>query len=202
LLLSAGSAVEVAMSGQERRLRLNRGEARFSVAHEERPFIVAAGGTEVFARGTQFIIRVASGRTTVALIEGSVDVSYTPTVSGERRRTRLRPGDRLVVESGRPPISAPAARAAVEPPPHAAPAMLEFDETPLAVAVEQVNRGSIPLVRVDDPSLARLRISGAFRRGDTAGFARSIAAVFNLELERGTDGSLWLRPRVRPSAAD
>lgn len=195
--LSADSAVEVALDGTERRLRVTRGEARFSVAHERRPFIVDVNGTEVIARGTQFIVRVASGATTVALIEGSVDVSYTPVQGGERRLTRLSPGERLVVESSSlgGSAGAPVGRAAVrEPRDAAAPAMLEFDETPLEVAVEQANRGSSPLVRLGDPSLAGLRVSGAFRQGDTIGFARSIAAAFNLELERGRDGGLLLKP--------
>jgi transmembrane sensor len=197
VLLSPGSGLDVALGADERRLRLVRGEARFSVAHEARPFIVAADGTEVFARGTQFIVRVGGGRTSVALVEGSVDVSYSPDRAGERRHTRLRPGERLVVESGRPPSSAvaPAERAAVRSPPDSTRAMLEFDETPLREAVEQANLGSSPTVRIGDPSLAGLRISGAFRQGDTAGFARSVAAAFNLEVESAADGSLWLRPR-------
>ena len=202
MILSAGSTVEVSLSGNERRLRLTRGEARFSVAHERRPFVVDANGTEVIARGTRFIVRVASGATTVALIEGSVDVSYAHVGGGERRLTRLSPGERLVVESRSVGGSAgaPVGRAAVrEPRDVAAPAMLEFDETPLEVAVEQANRGSSPLVRLMDPSLASLRVSGAFRQGDTIGFARSIAAAFNLKLERARDGSLLLRPAA-PSA--
>lgn len=197
ITLSVDSAVEVSLSGNERRLRLTRGEARFSVAHERRPFIVDANGTEVIARGTQFIVRVASSGTTVALMEGSVDVSYAPAGGGERRLTRLSPGERLVVESRSAGGSAgaPVGRAAVRAPPDAAArSMLEFDETPLGVAVEQANRGSSPLVRLGDPSLAGLRVSGAFRRGDTIAFARSIAAAFNLELERGRDGGLLLKP--------
>lgn len=195
VLLSEGSGLDVAIGAGERRLRLVRGEARFFVAHEARPFIVSAEGTEVFARGTQFIVRVGGGRTSIALVEGSVDVSYSPDGAGERRHTRLRPGERLVVEPGRAPSSAaaPAPRAAVETP-DSKPAMLEFDETPLREAVEQVNQGSSPIVRIGNPTLAGLRISGAFRRGDTAGFARSVAAALNLEVETAADGSLSLHP--------
>lgn len=205
VLLSANSAVDVALGGEERRLRLTRGEARFSVAGEARPFIVAADGTEVFARGTQFIVRVGSGRTTITLIEGSVDVSYAPNRAGERRLTRLRPGEQLVVEAATPTVPSDAATARAtsrQPPPLSLPAMFEFDETPLREAVVQVNRSGSPPIRIADPALASLRISGAFRSGDTAGFARSIAAAFNLELERGRDGSLRLRARAQPSQKD
>lgn len=197
VLLSADSALEVALSADERRLRLQRGEARFSVAHEARPFIVAAEGTQVIARGTQFIVHVAHGRTVVALVEGSVDVAYRADRAGERRQTRLKPGERLVVDTGRISGSSAAqqARASVQTPPAVATAMLVFDETPLGEAIERANQGAGPLIRIADPSLASLRISGAFRRGDTAGLAASIAAAFDLEVERRRDGSLWLRPR-------
>ena len=72
--------------------------------------------------------------------------------------------------------------------------MLQFDDAPLAQAVEQVNRHGEPDVRLGDPGLAGLRVTGAFRTGDTAGFAQSIANAFDLELESGSD-ALWLRRR-------
>ena len=73
--------------------------------------------------------------------------------------------------------------------------MLQFDDTPLGQAVEQAGRHGRPHVRLADPVIADLRVTGAFRAGDTMGFAESVAAAFDLALERGPDGSLWLRPR-------
>lgn len=196
VLLSPGSRLDVAIGRSERRLRLVHGEGRFTVAHEARPFIVAADGTEVVARGTRFVVRVADGGTTVSLIEGRVDVSHSTSPDGERRVTRLEPGQRLVVQK-----AAPAARSRVAPAPAELrprprrDAMLQFDDTPLGQAVEQVNRHGRPRVRLADPGIADLRVSGAFRAGDMAGFAESVAAAFDLELERGPDATLWLRPR-------
>jgi transmembrane sensor len=80
--------------------------------------------------------------------------------------------------------------------------MLQFDDTPLEQALEQVNRRGQPPVRVRDPAIAALRVTGAFRAGDTAGFAESIAAAFELELERGPEGILWLRARPGARPAD
>lgn len=199
VLLAAGSRLEVAIGRPERRLRLLRGEARFGVAREARPFIVEANGAEVMARGTVFVVQVAGGRTTVSLIEGRVDVSYPEPGQGRRRRVaRLEPGQRLVVEppGDRAASPAPSASAVAETRPRPSPpAMLEFDDTPLAQAVEQANRHGRPQVRLGGADIAQLRITGAFRAGDTSGFAESVAAVFSLQVERGPDGSLWLRSR-------
>lgn len=198
VLLSPDSSLDVAIDRNERRLRLVRGEGRFTVAHDARPFIVAADGTEVVARGTQFVVRVAADRTTVSLIEGLVDVSHPPSpdAGGQRRVTRLEPGQQLVVQRSMPAGATPAASAPAQPRPKPGPpAMLQFDDTPLAQAVEQANRHGGPRVWLADPSIGNLRVTGAFRAGDTAGFAESIAAAFDLELERAPDATLRLRPR-------
>lgn len=194
VLLSPGSELDVAIGESERRLRLVKGEGRFTVSHSSRPFIVVANGTEVVARGTQFVVSLVRGRTTVSLIEGQVDVSYpqSPQHLDRRRTTSLRPGQRLVVPSA--PNSSTAEMPAMDARSRAArPAMLQFDDTPLGVAVQQANRHGGPQIRLRDPTLADLRVTGAFRLGDTSGFAQSIAAAFGLEVERGADGTLWLR---------
>jgi transmembrane sensor len=202
VLLSPGSRLEVALGTGKRRLRLLQGEGRFTVAHEARPFVVAADSTEVMARGTRFVVRLAPDRTTVSLIEGRVDISYSSAAGGAGRRlARLQAGQQLVVEAAS--TRSPAARTAaapVEPGTRAPqPAMLQFNDTPLGLAVEQVNRRGHPPVRFRDPGIAGLRVTGAFRAGDTAGFAESVGAAFDLEVERAADGSLWLRrpPDVR-----
>ncbi|HMC91647.1 MAG TPA: FecR domain-containing protein [Allosphingosinicella sp.] len=206
VLLSQGSALDVRFDAGARRLRLTRGEARFSVVHERRPFVVEANGTEVVARGTEFVVRLSSGRTTVSLIRGLVDVSYSPSGAApdQRRVTRLEAGQRLVVDRqiagaelapATPPLPARA-------PPPAPAAMLQFDDLPLAQAVEQVSRHGSPELRLGDPALARLRVTGAFHSGDTAGFAQSVAAAFDLAVDRGADGRLWLRARSGSAAAN
>lgn len=196
VLLAPRSALEVALGSAERRLHLVRGEASFSVAHERRPFIVVAQSTEVVARGTRFVVRLAGDTTTVSLIEGQVDVFHPASGPADRRRvTRLRPGERLVLDL---PRDRPAAAVAAQHPqarqsPVRA-AMLEFDDTPLRDAVEQVNRHAATQIRLA-PSLGGLRVTGAFRAGDARGFAESVAAAFGIEVEQARDGNLSLRPR-------
>jgi transmembrane sensor len=186
--LAAGSALEVSLGRDSRNLRLTRGEARFSVAHETRPFIVVAGAAEVTARGTRFLVRVADGGTSVTLFQGAVDVAYRPARGGGsgERVTRLEPGQSLTVRSAGGAAGAPAAGPRT---------MLELHSTPVAEAIEQV--GGEGSIRLADPALGRLRVTGAFPAGDRAGFARSLAAAFDLRLETGADGTIWLHPAPR-----
>lgn len=195
--LSPGSELDVTLDGSERRLRLLSGEGRFAVAHETRPFVVAADATEIVARGTRFVVRLGDAGTLVSLIEGRVEVTYPPSAGrAVRRVTRLTAGQRIVVPRDRaPPPVTPG-----PPEPSASPAMIEFDDTRLADAIEQVNRHSAEPIRLADSALAGLRVTGAFRAGDAPGFAESVAAAFGLRVERGGDGVLWLTAGVRAPA--
>jgi transmembrane sensor len=189
VLLSPGSELEVAIGGSERRLRLRRGEGRFTVFHESRPFVVMADGTEVIARGTQFVVHMGDEGTLVSLIEGSVEVSVpSPGDQTGRRLVKLAPGQRIVVpaEGGTAITATAPAGGLVES------GMIEFDDTPLAEAAEQVSRSAGAQVRLADGRLGALRVTGAFRAGDAQGFADAAAAALALRVERGRDGTLWL----------
>jgi transmembrane sensor len=191
--LSPGTALEVAFARDERRLRLVRGEALFSVAHEARRFVVVADGAEVVAHGTRFVVRLAGGLTMVSLVQGSIDVSYRS--AGEsldrRHHARMKPGERLVI-GVHPAPSRPLALS--RGPGAARPTMLQFNDTLLSEAIAQANHGGGRQIRLGDPLLAKYRVTGAFRAGDTEGLAESLAAAFNLVVERVPDGTLVLRP--------
>lgn len=197
MALAPETVAVVAFTNSERSITLERGRGRFTVAHETRPFRVAAGEAEVLALGTVFEVSLAAGQTRVALIEGAVDVSYPaePEETGRQVR-RLQPGEQIVL--GRPPqveVGVPpqhrAARAST-PREDLAPRMLQFDNTPLTQAVAEANRHSRIRITLADPAIGDLRVSGAFRAGDSGAFAESLAAAFSLHLERRSDGTLRL----------
>ena len=205
MALAQETIAVVAFTSGERRITLERGLGRFSVAYETRPFRVAAGEAEVLARGTVFEVSLAAGRTRVALIEGSVDVSYPAAPSDETGRLvrRLQPGEQIVV--GSPPqvgVASPReGRAARAPTPRAEPTtMLHFDETPLANAIAEANRRSRTKIRLADAESGRLRVTGAFRAGDAEGLAQAVEAAFSLRLERLPDGTLLLHAAERPAS--
>ena len=197
VVLAPGSELDVKIDGRERRLLLKRGEGRFTVSHDARPFVVSAAGTRVVARGTQFVVRLGEEETLVALIEGRIDVSYPPPLQGgARRMARLTPGQRLVApaEPAPPPASPDLSPNADRR------EMIVFDDTPLADAVERINRHAALPVRLAGPGLAELRVTGAYRAGDAEGFARAIAAALELEVRRGPDGRPWLRLPAKVTA--
>ena len=189
LTLDSDSRVEAAFSSTERRLILRQGRARFQVAHEPRPFVVRAGSSEIVATGTLFDVSLIGGRTAVVLLEGSVEVRG---VGGPKTRIptaeRLKPGEKMVVTDSVPAERQPATRGDTSWPTR----MLEFDDTRLDEAAALANRYSNVQLRLGDGRIGGLRVTGAFRAGDVAGLARSLAAAFDLRLVTLADGSLLL----------
>lgn len=191
VMLDAGSRLELAFSDAERRLVLREGRARFSVAHERRPFIVQAGTDQVVATGTVFDVSLLESRLSVVLIEGSVEVRQSGQ-SGPPTVHRLTAGRRLVVQGDSPPASAPSARGDIS----WADRMLEFDDTPLGQAIGSANRYSRVQIRVEGDGIGSLRVTGAYRAGDAAGLAQSLAAAFDLDLRTAPDGTITLSRRA------
>jgi transmembrane sensor len=187
VVLDAGSRIELAFSAAERRLFLREGRARFSVAHEARPFIVQAGQDQVVATGTVFDVSLLDHRLSVVLLEGTVEIrrSRGPTAPSVRRLTA---GHRLVLQGQGEPATTPMARGDTS----WASRMLEFDDIALGQVVEMANRYSSTQIRVEDEAVRGLRVTGAYRAGDAAGLARGLAAAFGLRLSTDPDGNLRL----------
>ncbi|MEP9400510.1 FecR family protein [Sphingomonas silueang] len=191
LMLNTDSVVRVAYGDAERRLVLERGQALFEVAgHQPRPFVVAAGGREVVAHGTQFDVRLRSDATEVALIEGRVSVR-----DGVRRDRPIAmvPDDILTVDP---------TGAAIRHLPGAARALaswsegrVEFSDAPLAGAVAEMNRYLPQPITIADDRAARLRISGAFRTGESAPFLAALTSGFPVEVHRQPGGAIRISSR-------
>ena len=108
--LDTDSVVHVAFDEDQRRLMLERGRARFEVAHDaRRPFVVTAGTSEVVAHGTVFDIDLRQPRALAQQRAEIIIVSRPDHRAAEERRFRRR-GD---VEPGQ--IDAQARGAAAAP---------------------------------------------------------------------------------------
>ncbi|AJR23352.1 FecR family protein [Sphingobium sp. YBL2] len=178
ILLDTNSEVQVAFTSKDRRLRLVRGRARFEVAHEQRPFNVAAGAGTVTARGTIFDVRLAeSGKVSVALLRGAVDVTVAD--SGTTTRQRLRPGEKTIFA---PRLETPLPIAAQELNLWTQ-AKGEFHDEPLIDIVAEANRYARRPIQIGDVETGRLRVSGIFSLKDTAALSIKLAALFDLERE-------------------
>lgn len=191
--LNTDSRVRVKMGNERRTVDVERGEAYFEVAKDaRRPFVVRAGRSEVVAVGTVFSVRLGTGgakpdaAVAVTLIEGVVTVQATRG-SGQpaAKLLVLQPGERVRMVggdgAGGSVLSEQVDRPRLEPLVAWKRGEAVFDDVPLSDAIAELNRyNRIPVVIVGDPTIGKLRISGVYRTGDTAGFARDAAALHGL----------------------
>jgi transmembrane sensor len=101
--LNTDSRVDVQFTRAERRVRLSRGEAHFTVAKDSaRPFFVTAGDIEMRAVGTAFNVRLHAATVEVLVTEGSVQVAAPDARSEEQGAPRRAGGLELAeTEAGR-----------------------------------------------------------------------------------------------------
>lgn len=167
----------------ERRVQLEHGEALFLVAENpRRPFVVQTGDAQIVDLGTVFDVRRDSRRVAVTLLEGKVWVGTRPTASGlPALSTVLVPGERLT-------LGADGAHVLDRPNLQEATAwqrgQIYFDDTTLADAVAELNRYGGPGIRIADPALGNLRVSGVFSVHNPAGFATAVANLHDLHAAR------------------
>jgi transmembrane sensor len=199
--LDAATEIKVRYTQGRRQLWLERGRASFDVAKDPaRPFSVQAAGKRVVATGTRFSVERLDRQMRVVLYEGRVAVwnvrgAARPAslqVAGEPAAgaRALRPGQELIASVDTATDLARARVVTVNP--HEAQAwengQLIFRDVPLALAVARVNRYSRTPLRLGDAQVARIRISGLFRAGDTAAFVEGVTAVFAVRARNRADG--------------
>jgi len=214
--LNAGTEINVAYTEAERRVRLTRGEAHFTVTRNAgRPFIVEASGVAVRAVGTAFNVRLGSADIEVLVTHGKVEVGsaagLTPgPADGEGGRTETPPATLLVAsERVLIPAAGSAARvtAAVEAPKveKVAPAAIRealawqgprlvFEDTPLAEVIAQFNRRNAVQIELAGSELGVLPIGGSFRAENVDAFVRLLAAGGDIVVEWPTPNRVVLRP--------
>jgi transmembrane sensor len=194
VLLDAHSKLLVRYSRRQRRLTLERGQARFEVAHDvHRPFVVQAGARQVMATGTKFDIDLAEQTVTVALLQGRVRILGEAGAGGRHPGAiDLKAGEQFVLAPDGDHVSRfdPEAVTAWET------GHVLFDGTPLDEAVRRINRyADIPLV-MKDPSLSHLTLSGVFHQGDSKALAEAVAALLPVTATCLPDGRIQLAARL------
>jgi transmembrane sensor len=181
--LDVDSAVTVKMTQRAREVDLVKGRALFDVAHDpQRPFTVAAGTSRITALGTRFQVQRQDPFVIVTLEEGSVDV-----VGGsgaEQLREQLKPGEQLRI--GPDPATWSKTTVATDSATSWSRGRHVFRSTRLADAVSEVNRYADLKVRLGDPALGELVVSGNFVIGDSKLILSAFAAALPV---RVVDGS-------------
>jgi transmembrane sensor len=94
--LSGGSAIDVDLTPEGRRVHLLVGQAFFDVTHDSsRPFTVDAGNAKVVVLGTAFDVALDDDATTVQLARGVVGISGD---GANRAVSEMAPGDVALVD--------------------------------------------------------------------------------------------------------
>jgi transmembrane sensor len=147
--------------------------------NDTRPFVVDAATQRIVARRTTFDVQRDGDEVCVVLMQGAASVS------NENASTQdpcvLKAGERLFFRNGRAHIDKP----------NLVPLLAwqtgqaVFDNDALADAIREMNRYSLVKLEVTDPVVAEMRISGVYRVGDNAAFARSVAALLPVSVEFG-----------------
>lgn len=214
--VNTDTRLEIAYSASERRVRLTRGEAFFTVEKSHaRPFFVEANGVAVRAVGTAFNVRLHTETVEVLVTEGRVRVADSAH------------GGSLIVArfaehpAGEPPLLVAGERAVVAAPSRAGEARLpvaaslvaapdlarilawqerrlEFVAAPLAEIVAEFNRYNRRQLIVEGAELAAHRFGGSFRADQPDTLVRLLETRFGLRSEqRGAE--TILRPAVPPA---
>lgn len=189
--LNTDSEVRVSYSSRQRRVTLQKGQARFQVSSDPlRPFVVRVGDRQIVALGTTFDVRWTDARLGVVLVEGHVAVlpagdSYTS--AGTPGAVILDPGERLDFAS---PTFAVKSKVRLDREEAWVKGRVVFDATRLGAAVAEINRYAPRRLELVNPALADLLISGTFSVDDPDAFARAVAQMFSLQVIEAPDSVL------------
>lgn len=191
VILDAGAKIELAYNRSARLVRLVEGRARFDVAAAPgRPFMVEADGRLILDRGTVFDVGVGRDGVKVTLLRGSVEI-HDRGASGDAGPflARLVPGQVATALAG---SERPAVVTAPVGSDRWVDGVLSYDRAPLADVVSDIDRYATHQVRLGDPALADLRVTGVFRAMPTENAARALAAALGLHLASAANGDLIL----------
>lgn len=196
VILDTGTHIRVAFTPDRRRVTLDRGRARFEVAHDAAwPFVVSAGGGTVTAKGTVFDVD-AEGPVRVRLISGAVTVAYPQqSASPVAAVRRLAAGEELRFDPAmRAPPVAPV-RTSISDTRWTSP-LRTFDDVAVADVLTEVNRYSQKRIMLQEPAMGLQHVFLDVDVRDSENVARAIATYLNLDVDRTADGDLILRPKT------
>jgi transmembrane sensor len=176
--MNATTRLQVILDRDVRRVTLGEGQAVFDVAHDpRRPFVIAVGDRDIRVVGTQFDVRRRDGEVSVTVAHGVVEVR--PAGGAVGRAYRLRAGQRLDHREGAAETTV--AAAAPDEVLGWRSGRLIYRDRPLSEVVADLNQHFERPVRIADPSLARILVSGVLVLDDQDAVLRRLALLGPIE---------------------
>lgn len=180
--LDTSTKVEVEIGRSRRSAHLKYGRARFQIARAHEPFVVETTNSLITSREGVVDVERGAQQDRVQVLSGAAEVRGPDHAS----QIALGAGQGATVNA-----AGADKNGFVAPASDWTKGMLQFDGTSLGDAVAIANRYSVRhIILVGD--LNSLRVTGAFRAGDTIGLAKALAAAFGLTLNQREDGGLVL----------
>jgi transmembrane sensor len=197
--LNAQSTISVDFSRAVRRVKLERGEAFFTVSHNSsRPFIVETSVGNVRVTGTVFNVRATALDTTeVTVIAGSVQIQP------ENRKARdsnplpvaLKPSDLAIFGSNGVKLRELSIESAQDMVAWRL-GQVAFESEPLSSALGRFEAYHKRLIKVA-PEVGELRVGGRYSLDDLDGFLTAIEQAIPVVVIRAADSSVHVVARSK-----
>jgi len=208
--MNTDTLLSVSFSPNERRLRLERGEAHFAVAkNPNRPFIVEAQGISIRAVGTAFGVRIDPNAIQVLVSAGTVQVMESEVTP---RASAVQTAHAPFLANAGEKVTFPTTitqQTPADPPPEAVrprvvrlasdeikrqlawhERKLQFEEAPLAAIAAEFNRYNRQKLVIVDEQLAAAKFGGTFRPDDPESFVRMLQSNFGVIADHQSDKTL------------
>lgn len=181
--LGAASSLTASYAKGQRAIELSAGEAFFTVSHERRPFVVAAGPVRIEDLGTAFNVRRTGQQVIVAVTQGRVRVQAP--ADKKQAGMELVAGQQASYDPRRGVFSM--SSVAVD---HVAvwrDNRLEFVNEPLSTVIANVNRYSRRPVQIADPRLGELTFTGTVKINTIDSWIGALPRVFPVQVSSFAD---------------
>jgi len=194
VFLDTDTRIRERYSALLRVVELDRGRADFRVKPDaHRPFVVEAGDHRIVADRSTLDVRRDGNSVSVVLLRGRATViarAAQPAAS----RVALAGGERAIVA---PNVAVRVDRPNLTPLVAWQYGQAIFESDTLASAAAEMNRYSTVRLVVDDPVIAKMKLSGVYRVGDNEAFAHSVAQLLPVMIERYADHLALVRDESR-----
>lgn len=190
--LDTASRLDVLADGGEQHIRVVSGRARIRSFGTGLPIRIEAGGATIVAANAELDISIGpGGKLHIRLLRGSArfEGNWARRTSAEIPVGKpMHFSDRGELQRG---LGTDQSVATDWPAGWA-----EYDRVRLGTLVGEANRYAARPIRIDDPAIARLELSGRFQVSETSRFAQRIAELFDLELQQRSDGIHLSRKKI------
>ena len=202
ITLNTDSYVEVDFTMSQRDIRLLKGEALFSVAHDEqRPFLVFANDGIVRAVGTEFSVHITDFAMEVIVSEGSVELSTLkptkpatenfPNITKVASLGVIKAGHSAQVKNSQASI-ANVSNEVIDAELSWRVGRLDFTGEGLEEAIAEYTRYTDMDIKIIDPELKKIRLGGSFPTNEPDLFLKNLEFNFGIEVEKVGQSQVYL----------